>query len=266
MKNKTWVWGYFLPEIPSETFFVKGKSYCSLETAAKYLEVPNVIFMNSNHDINSLDAKHLDNFKDCKKVICGLQHGNYAETALKVSRISRKYKNIHGAVIDDFLDFHGPSAKMTVDELKDVYKNLKSCNKNLKLYVVRYTWQNQSELIPYLKYFDAVNLWVWISTEHAWRSEYLPHLEQLKNITGKPVTQGLFLHNYGETWDISEEPVSMDMLQLQCKKVFPLLRDKALDGCVILQNGWFSHENHREQVVWLKNYMDWIAGTTTIRN
>ena len=228
-------------------------------------EAESVIFMNSNHDIKTLDDKYLQHVAKCKEVICGLQPGLYAETAKEISRLSLTHKNIKGAVIDDFLDWHGPSAKMTPDELRTVYQNLKSENPALKLYVVRYTWQDQKDLLPYLEYFDAINLWVWVSTDHYWRAEYGPDLDHIKKITGKPVLQGLFIQNYGETWGTSNDAVSMEIVRLQTQKTLNLLRDGTLEGCVILQNGWFCRENHREQLQWLKEYTDWFYGTTTWR-
>lgn len=80
--------------------------------------------------------------------------------------------NVTGAIIDDFRDSVGPSANMSVAELKKVYEALKSKNPALKLYLVRYSRQDQKELIPYLDYFDVINFWVWVSTDHYWRSLY----------------------------------------------------------------------------------------------
>src|SRR3989339_865131 len=113
MKKGLFVWGYVLDQVPGAIPFVTGSSHCSLETGVDYLGAESVIFMNSNHDIKTLDDKYLQHVAKCKEVICGLQPGLYAETAKEISRLSLTHKNIKGAVIDDFLDWHGPRAKMT---------------------------------------------------------------------------------------------------------------------------------------------------------
>jgi len=268
MKEGLLTWGYVLDTVPGQVPFVNGASHCSLETAAEYLDAEGVVFMNSNHDINSLDAKRLARIPETRNIICGLQHTKYVETAVEVGRLSLVHKNIRGAIIDDFLEWHGPSAKMTPEELKAVREALRKENPSLKLYVVRYTWQDQKDLLPYLEYFDAINLWVWISTDHYWRAEYEPELDRIKQLTGKPITQGIFIHNYGETWNNrdGDRPVDLELIQLQCRKIFPKVRNSTLEGCIVLQNGWFDHDDHREHVQWMKNYIDWFYGTTTERN
>jgi hypothetical protein len=55
------------------------------------------------------------------------------------------------------------------------------------------------------------------------------------------------------------------LLKLQAGKIFPKVRSGTLDGCVILQNGWFDHPDYFESLLWLKNYSEWFFGTTTMR-
>ncbi|MGE5530480.1 MAG: hypothetical protein ACM3VW_00005, partial [Bacteroidota bacterium] len=194
LKSKAWTWGYVIDgAVPGEVPFV-GRSHCSLETAASYLGTPNVVFMNSNHDKTSLRPECLDPLEGCEQVLCGLQHGDYAETAREVSKLSLERHNIVGGLIDDYLDFHGPTASFTPKQTREVYEALKSHNQDLRLYVVRYTWQDQAELIPYLPYFDVINLWVWIANTYDWQVKIGAEVERIRQLTGKPILLGLFLH------------------------------------------------------------------------
>ena len=265
MRKGLFVWGYMLDNVPGPVPFVDGVTHCSLETAADYLEAGSVVYLNSNHSLDFPTAQHLERLGKFDGVVCALlnDQGKMRESAAKVGRLSLEHKNIKGAIIDDFLDWHGPTAKMTPGDLKAVAAALKQDNPELKLYVVRYTWQDQKDLLPYLEHIDVINLWVWVSTEHFWRSEYEPELDRIKQLTGKPVVQGLFLHNYGETHNNGDQPIPLDLLQLQCKKIFPKVRSSSLEGCVVLQNGWFDRDSHREHVQWLRSYLEWFHGTTT---
>lgn len=266
MKKGLWVWGYVLEQVPGEMQFVNGKTWCSLESGADYLGADNVVFMNSMHDIGNLNEQTFKHVEKFEGVICGLQHDtSYVESAEKVSEFSLQHKNIKGAVIDDFLMSVNSAESFKPADLKKVQAALKKKNPDLKLYVVRYTWQNQQEIIPYLDYFDVLNLWVWISTTEFWQAKYEYEIKNIRKLTGKPVIQGLFVHNYGETWGTSEEPLTMETTQWQFKKSLNLLRNGELEGCIILQNGWFCRENHREQIQWIKNYTDWFYGTSTWR-
>ena len=262
LRDKTWTWGYVIPGTPPGDVPFVGKSSCSLETAAAYIGTPNVVFMNSNHWQDRLNPEHLDRLSGCRQVLCGLQHGAYAETARRVSQLSKTYGNIGGGLIDDFLEFHGPSGSMNPESTRAVYEALKSENSALRLYVVHYTWQDHTLLLPHLPYFDVINLWVWVANRHTWEvtmNEF--EIEKLTRLTGKPVLLGLFMHDYGGTGG----PVPLDIMELQFRKAVALAKAGTIEGFVVLQSGWFDREDHRPQVQWMKQYLDWAFGTATTR-
>ena len=91
--NNLWVWGYVLDKIPDNVLFTDRRSFCSLETAAEYLGADNVVFMNSAADRNALNDGLFQHLSKCKRVVCGLQHGAYVETARMVSEKPCLWKN-----------------------------------------------------------------------------------------------------------------------------------------------------------------------------
>lgn len=262
MRPRLWIWGYVLEHVPGPMMFVDRPTYCSLETAADYLQADHVVYMDSTTHLLNLDDRLYRHVTRCRQVVCGLEHGNYAKAAAAVSEFSLTHPNVAGAIIDDFREVHGPSRDMTPDDLRAVRGALKSRNPSLQLYLVRYSHQNQEELLPFADAFDVINFWVWVSTDHYWRYQYGNDILNLKNTFGKPILQGMFMHNYGEDWD---EPMPQPMLELQCRKISDQLQAGHIDGWCILQNGWFCRHSHRQQVQWLKNYLDWFYGTTTFR-
>ncbi len=76
--------------------------------------------------------------------------------------------------------------------------------------------------------------------------------DRIRTITGKPILLGLFIHDYGKTG----KAVPMTILELQTRKAAELARSGKIEGFVNLQNGWFDHEDHRQQVQWLRRYLD----------
>ena len=267
LRDRVWNWGYVMPgELPGKMPFIyPATSSCSLETAAAYLGTPNVVLMNNNWTASDLEL-----LKGSKRVLCAITSRDIAG-AKKVSELSKKYPNIVGALIDDF---YPGKEKLPVEVLKDVYAALKSANPELKLYVVRYTFCKDDVLVPYLPYFDVINLWVWVANKKEWTT-LDKRIEKLQEVTHKPVLMGLFLHNYGEELPPGEtenepysdtKPVSMDILEAQFVKSTKLLRKGKIEGFVILQNGWFDKESHRPQIQWIKQYLDWLFGTQTVRN
>lgn len=261
-KNNLWIWGYVLREsVPSKMEFVAHPTQCSLETAAAFVGADNVVFLDSTSDRERLNDLYFQHVAGFGNVLCGLQHGYEVETARKVSEFSMTHPNIAGAVIDDFLDEVGPSKDMTVFQLKEIHEALKSVNPSLKLFVVRYSRQNFDELIPYLPYLDGISFWVWVSTEHYWHYQYHQDLVTLRRKYGKTVLQGLFIHDYGD----SGRAQTMELLKLQVPRMGRELKTDWIDGIVLLQNGWFDNEEHREQVIYLRDYFTWFHGTKTIR-
>ncbi len=257
LRDKAWTWGYVISgPLPGDVPFV-GKCSCSLETAAQYIDTPGVVFMNSNHDRTTLTPEYLDPLAACDRVICGLQHGAYAETARQVSELSLTRPQIVGGLIDDYLDFHGPSKDMTPEQTREVYEGLRSANPALRLYVVRYTQQDQADLTPYLPFIDVINLWVWVGNTYDWQVRMLAELERIRNATDKPILLGLFLHDYGGTGG----PIAMDVLELQFTRAIAFARSGLIEGFVILQSGWFDREDHRLQVQWVREYLRWAFGT-----
>lgn len=268
--DQTWTWGYVIEgKLPGKVPFISasggtpfdGVSSCSLETGARYLGTPNVVFMNSNHNMNTLTPEYLYRLSSCNQIICALQHGKYKETAERVSRLSKENKKIIGGLIDDFREKTGPSKAITPEETKAIYEALKSANPELKLYLVRYTWQDQNEMVPFLPYFDVINLWVWVPDEKVWQETIGPEIDKIAALTKKPIVLGLFLHDYGK----NGKAMPMNFLEMQCRTAVELLRAGKITGIIFLQNGWFDHETHRPQVQWVKQYLDWLSGTQTVR-
>lgn len=267
LRDKAWIWGYVINgPVPGRVLHAPhDRSACSLETAVDYIGVPNVVFMNSDNNKETLAPEYLQPLAHCKQIICSLQHGAYVETAKKISQLSNTYSNLKGGLIDDFIDYHGPSKSMTVEETRAVHEALKSENPALRLSVVQYTWQDpaqdQALLRPYLPYLDVINLWVWVANQYDWNVKMNNYIEQLAARTGKPILLGLFLHDYGGTGG----PMPMDILELQFKKAMGWAKSGLIEGFVMLQNGFFDHESHRPQIQWVKQYLDWTFGTWTNR-
>jgi len=268
MNNDLWVWGYTLDKCPGRVPYAERLSRCSLETAADYLGADNVVYMDGTHNIDLLNPEQMKRLSKFKRVICGLTHIEeadgwhlyYKEAARRVSELSLQFPNITGALIDDFRDPPGPSGKMTPAGLKEVYEALKSVNPKLKLYLVRYhVRQDYEELLAYRDYFDGINVWCWNSTEHFWRMLYKFDLRKLREMMPeKEVLQGQFIHDFDAgDW----VPMAMDQLELQCEKISLAMREKRIDGWVVLQNGFFDAYDHRKQVCYLKEFLQWFFGT-----
>ena len=224
LRDGAWTWGYVIPgKLPGPVPYVfpRGSS-CSLETAAKYLDTPNVVLMNDEWAAPG----YLERMAPFKRVLCAIPVRKPAEAA-RLSAFSKKHPNIVGAMIDDFLLIDKPP----VEQVKALSAALRSQNRSLKLYVVWYTHSKDEELVPYLPYIDVINLWVWVGNKEEWRAKIDGRLERLAQVAHKPVVIGLYLHDYGvpppdnkprAAWSWTK-PLALDILEAQYVKTTELL-------------------------------------------
>lgn len=265
-RDKLWMWGYTQEKIGvSVPFTGSTKSYCSLESAARYFGMNNTVFMNSMHSLERLE-ENLNYLRDSKQILCGLPHGerNAIAGAEAISRMSLNFPNVRGIVLDDFLQLSGHPT--TPELVRAIREKLRSANPALEIYVVMYSDVNHLDVTPYLDLIDGIILWRWVSTEHFWRSEFDPLLHRFKVNTGKKLFHGVYLQNYGE-YSSAAHPMDFELWKLQWMRILCSLRDGAafLNGCVLLQNGWVSNPEFRDHAVWLKDTLDWFCETTSER-
>ena len=276
LDKRFWLWGYTLEQIPGRAMFVDQKTRCSLETAAEYLGCGSVVWMNSAHDLAELDGPGLSYLAEIPQVVCGLTHietngpgkggweRHYVESAAKISALSRRFPNIQGALIDDFL-CDGPSKDITPEEVHEIAVALKSENPALKLYVVHYFDSQTPEILaPFRADLDAIVVWSWHSTDYFWKALYQDALKRLREChPDKQIIQGLFVNAYGDGDPRTPQP--MDQLELQCQCISSRLDAGVIDGWCALQNGQLCFESHRRQAMFLKDYWEWYQGTRTVR-
>ena len=269
-----WTWGYVLDKVPGNVNFVSGVTSCSLETGAKYLGSDSVFWMNPLHTQEAITEWQIERLQDFPQVVAGLTHVEtngpglggwrveYYESAMKIARLSLKYKNLQGVIIDDFRSPTGPSRYMTDEELRAIYLDMKAINPAMRLYLVYYhITQHPDSLISCREYFDGLTAWCWHSTDYFWNALYEEEIRMLReNYPDKELIQGQFIHAYGD----GNIPLPMDQLTNQCKKIASQLDRGNFDGWCALQSGWFCREDHREQVEYVRNYWNWYRSTRTV--
>ncbi len=159
----------------------------------------------------------------------GQQPESDAECAEKLSRLSLKYPNITGGMMDDMTASLTTITAEKIQQVKTVSENLKKHNPALELYGTVYSHELEEkdfdEINPYI---DGVNLWFWYQ-------EVLLDLEARvelcrKKFHGKKILLGLFIHDYG-TADAGTVP---DLLLHQLKVSRKLLAENKITGLVIL--------------------------------
>ncbi len=158
-RDKVFVWGGPTPSwggSMAKDTSIKAKEYFGLD---------NVMYV-----YGPMNDEMLSVHKDCKKVIChlgrncrtdGAAMDSDAEEAELLSRLSLKYPNIVGGVVDDMTGNYGYNYSHR--EYKAIHDNLRKHNPNLELYGVVYSWEmdQKKELQIVSDCIDHVILWFW---------------------------------------------------------------------------------------------------------
>ena len=170
------------------------------------------------------------------------------EQAAAVSRLSRQFPNVIGALLDDFVGVvdHAGYSYADCVSIRDI---LKAGNPDLKLYTTTYTHEvTAGRWGEYAPLVDGVFLWEWKSENLFHLDEYVP---QCRDLFGdKPVILGCYLRDYG-----ADMPVPMDRLRAQWERIPGYLEQGLVDGYCIL--GAYLIDHQPEQAEWVR---DFIAG------
>ena len=277
MKNreKFWVWGYLLDQVPGKAMFVNDPSRCSLESGVRYMGCEGAFWMNGLHDLGAFCDAQFNRLQGIPNLICGLTHMEtngpglggwklfYREAAEKISELSLKFPAVKGALIDDFREEKGPSKDITPEYLHEVKTALKSKNPHLKLYVVQYhTIQDSvTELQPYKNDIDGISIWNWYPTEYFWKALYEVEIRRLRAAyPDKEIIQGQFIHEFGG----KSGPMPMEHVEIQCRYISEQLDAGKIDGWCLLQSGFFSQLDHRRQLQYIRDYWNWYCETRTV--
>jgi hypothetical protein len=242
--DNLWVWGGPTP------YWGGSMADDTLVRGADYFKADNVVYV-----YGPTDDKMMNMHSKYKRMLCqinsqcrtpGAQDEFYdadrgadklrtpeekyfadAANAEYLSKLSLKYPNIVGAMCDDVSTYFDKI--VLPDAFEARYKGLKKYNDKLRMYGVIYVHElgkkDYSLVQPYL---DVVNLWYWNKDEIL---EYDENLELCRqNFPGKPIIQGIFLHEYGRS-DIGSP---IDLLLYQLDKARENIAKGIVEGVILL--------------------------------
>ncbi len=165
--------------------------------------------------------------KECRAP--GQQPESNEECAENLSRLSLKYPNIVGGIMDDMTSHATTISPEKLAEVAGVSAGLKKHNPALELYGVVYREElGVKDFSPLLPYLDGVNFWFWHQQELLDVAEGVELCH--KNFPGKKILLGLFIHDYG----MAEAGTVTELLLHELKAARQMLADGLINGLVIL--------------------------------
>lgn len=225
-QDNLWVWGGPTP------FWGGSMADDTLIRGAQYFDAQNVVYV-----YGPTDEKMMKLHSGFKRMLCQINsqcrtpgaQGNMDDesNAERLSLLSLQFPNIVGAMCDDVTTYFNHMVLPEAFEAR--CRGLKKHNSKLKMYGVIYAHELlQKDFSLILPYLDTVNLWFWNMNEILEYDYYLDLCRE--KLPGKPVLQGIFLHEYG----ISDSGNLPSLLIHQLNKAREYMTKGAVEGAVIL--------------------------------
>lgn len=242
--DKVWVWGGPTP--------LWGGSMAddTLVRGADYFDAENVVYV-----YGPTTDKMMQMHSKYKKMLCqvnancrtaGALYNSEEENAALLSELSLKYPNIIGAMCDDYCT--GTNRILLPERFEKIYRGTKKFNKDLKVYGVVYAHELPVRNFQLVQdYIDVVNFWIWNKDEILDYDEHIARCQE--NFPGKPIIQGIFLHEYGRA-DMGNVP---ELLEYQLDKVREYMAKGVVEGLIIL--GDREIKKWPQSALTVKNYL-----------
>ena len=255
VRDRIWI---FANPVNADFNFVGKRSVMSPLEAAVYVGAPNLLMVNQYPEPGKEPThkaweppyeQYAYPLKVLKRVvwsIVGASGITREQERRDVLAMAQRVPNIVGVFMDDFFTDNksGKIASLTLDQVREVQKQLKSSTKKLDLYVTLYTRQLVPEIRDYLSLIDVVTLWTWETAELANLEANLARLERLAPKSRKLL--GCYTADYDPKRTPWWTPLPVPAMQRQCETGLKWLREGRIDGIIIygtaMDLGWDSVE------------------------
>ncbi len=267
VRDRIWV---FANPVNADYNMVRKRSVMSPLEAAVYMGAPNLLMVNQYPEKGKVPThkaweppyeQYAYPLKVLKRVawsIVGASGITRDQERREVLAMAQRIPNIVGVFMDDFFTDNksGKIASLTIDQVQEVQRQLKSSDKKLDLFVTLYTRQLDPALRPYLDLIDVITLWTWETAELANLESNLARLGQLAPKSRK------LLGCYTADYDPKRTPwwtaLPVATMQRQCETGLKWLREGRIDGIIIygtaMDLGW-------DSVEWARGWIQKVGDT-----
>jgi hypothetical protein len=254
VRDRFWIWGHEAGSHGMAEWGVPEPSRITPVEGAHYMGIPNIILVRYNNKPAPPYQQYALPFKSLKKVvwsIVGAGGFTQDEDRAKVLEIPQFLPNMTGVMMDDFFrDSHDENTvgTLSVSELENMRKLLKTPKPKLDLWVVLYDHQLDKPVTNHLKYCDTVAFWLW-------QGENIRTLESIFDKAEKVIPKkakkvlGCYMWDYGP-----HRPMPLDLMEKQCELGLKWLKQGRIEGMIFLASCICDLE--LEAVEWTRK---WIA-------
>jgi len=256
VRDRLWIWTHQAGSYDG-LFGLPGPSRITATEAARWLGVPNLIYVVMGNRPQPPFEPHAEPMRDLDRVIWSIvgdkgSTRNNAGTDLQpVLDLAGSFPNVVGAVMDDF--FCAPrtagrkQARYSLAEVRRLRRRLHEAPRPLELWVVVYASQLDRPIGSHLRACDVATFWSWRADELPALEANFARLERLAPRVRKVL--GCYMWDFG-----AGKAMPVESMARQCEQGLRWLREGRIEGIILV--GSCLCDLPLEAVRWTR---DWVA-------
>ena len=237
LKDNLWIWGQPAGshhKVDNNCWNLPGENKMGPLEGAQHLGIPNICIVTSGDDPAPPFNNLAETLKECPQVAWSIigdassKRYSDGKTDLdEVLKVAKKYPNITGAVMDDFL--RPERREVFSPEVVGQYADRLHAD-GLELWTVIYEFELIEEARPYLEKCDVISFWTW---EGQNLKDLDNNLKKLKELVGegKKIFTGCYLWDYGNC-----KPLSIEDMKYQMETYKRWFDNGEIEGVVVCSN------------------------------
>ena len=239
LRDRLWMWGHVDSDGFNKAWGIPlSKDSISLADAVEYMGIPNVCAICS---VGS--KKFREQFKKVKRVtwtICPGSNEGYKGLKKPVFDLIDELPNLTGVYLDDFYRsgamekikttngvIEAAPAALSLDELTNLYDELKAQKRTIELGIVFYTRQLHfgKTICPSVQQSDFVSFWTWSGPDLMKMEDNFR--EYRKILPEKRTTLGIYM------WDFAnKKPLDLKLMKHQLDLALRLFENGEIEGMI----------------------------------
>lgn len=258
--DRLWVWGN--PEMATPgPHSLDNFAQASPLQRARLLGVPNVIMAGLGLPHNDAEAEALmERVAGVPRIVWEISPDVVAEgaafvyddTISRLKRLAERYPQIEGVLLDD-MSTVAIDRGFKPEHIRRVRELLAEKHEHIKVWGVVYTMSlDRPGIADYVQELDVINLWTWHAKDTPDIEKNVARCEGL--FPEKPITLGLYLHDYGDG-----RPIPRELLESQCATALELLKAHRIKDIVFL-----TIDNDRDALAWTADWIRQVASEDRI--
>ncbi|MBR4222397.1 MAG: hypothetical protein IKR81_14640 [Victivallales bacterium] len=239
LRDCLWMWGHEtgVYDGPGNKYQIPVSEPIGMAHACGYMGIPNVCSVRWE----TCGKAHLWQYRGMTRFgwIIGHNPTTYAKLCPFAESLVPAYPNLTAFELDDFFDNKPEEmqpdpkggeklvspATLTLQELDDLKKRMKTLAHPVELRIVLYARQLKPSIVPALSYADTVLLWTWNGADIAKLTDNYRLYRSM--MPDKPTLLGIYMWDFGD-----KKPLELGFMKQQLDQALKWWKEREINGLI----------------------------------